>query len=789
MPKRSVLAALALLALAAPAPAPAAAAPAAQPPLDITKLSYQPIGALKPTDTLPAADTGCQDVFQPQRKGEVFNPSGTFNSFDTNVFETLCYPFRGPGDKTDDDPVGNRGSALHGRCGGPYEPTSEDGREYGNLAPLAGTCHNHQREWSRYYAETMREILGDFGVSIRQYRFEVEDPGLTGNTRYGTAINTAAVVPGVDNPDETVIVGAHYDKTNDGPASAWDSQEGHAEMIRMAKLMADYWRATGTRPSATVKFIPWDAEESGTFGSQDYAENNVVPGEEFKVRGYFNTDPCAGGYPSYRFGNPLDRISLGIQLADPAAISGIAASDAARITAFNRRAPELVEQVLDHLDDTVPTLGGARPAFVSAKEPGGSDVGKLGGITISSDRDLLFSSDWRNFEVLGIPFFNPGPSVTGIGQTTDGTPTVGLDQSFDALTTFHTPNDNLQTMFRYTGGDLSGTRYSESWAKGMEFCSHLLTWGMLQHDQGGAQTADRDVVAYYEALPNEAIAGQKVAFDATGSHQLADTGAGRAKVPASELTFTWDFGDGTSGAGQTTEHQYREAGKYVSKLTVRNRRTGQSDVMEVPITVIGSSFKAPVLAPPAAPEDEDGTFDLKWDYTGDRGGQEGFVVEEAPDAATVLDDPATTLERWTAAEPKGGLQPWQLASSDTDKPRGNLRQSDPTSFWTGLSRADSAPLVGPGSGESQLVLKEAVTLPRGTSSLLTFASDLAMDNNDQARVDVAIDTPDGLPTEWETVERIKVSEDTGKYALGPDEAFTKPAAFEQRVVDLSRFAG
>ena len=102
------------------------------------------------------------------------------------------------------------------------------------------------------------------------------------------------------------MIGAHYDKTDDAPAAAWDSQEGHAQMIRVAKLMADYWRK-GTRPAATVKFIPWDGEESGTLGSEDYAQNVIPPGdEEFKVRGYWNTDPCAGGYPAYRFGNPAE---------------------------------------------------------------------------------------------------------------------------------------------------------------------------------------------------------------------------------------------------------------------------------------------------------------------------------------------------------------------------------------------------------------------------------------------------------------------------------------------------
>ena len=70
-------------------------------------------------------------------------------------------------------------------------------------------------------------------------------------------------MPGTGESDESIVIGAHYDKTNDGPAAAWDSQEGHAQMIRVAKLMADYWDAKGARPTATVKFIPWDGRGVG----------------------------------------------------------------------------------------------------------------------------------------------------------------------------------------------------------------------------------------------------------------------------------------------------------------------------------------------------------------------------------------------------------------------------------------------------------------------------------------------------------------------------------------------
>ena len=42
--------------------------------------------------------------------------------------------------------------------------------------------------------------------------------------------------------------------------------------------------------------------QASTRSALDYAENNIVPGQEGNVRGYWNTDPCAGGYPAFHYG-------------------------------------------------------------------------------------------------------------------------------------------------------------------------------------------------------------------------------------------------------------------------------------------------------------------------------------------------------------------------------------------------------------------------------------------------------------------------------------------------------
>ena len=749
-----------------------------QVPPDISQLKYQPIGHFKPGDRLPDANA-FDTAARPLMEGLRFNPSGSYNAFDTNVFEVLALPYRAAGDEFEDDPYGNGGDSEHGRCGG--DPRSDRERP-GDLAEVAGECPNHQLEYVDYYEATMTDILGDFGMTFKRYEFH--NPG-SSNTQSGRAINPAAVVPGAEHPEETVIIGAHYDQTNDGPASAWDSQEGHAQIIRVAKLMADYWEATGSRPAATVKFIPWDGEESGTLGSADYAQNNIVPGREFDVRGYWNTDPCAGGYPAFRFGNPADRVDLGIQLAnirpsdDPLTLDDTMPPPEAeeRFAQFNERARGTVEQVFDALDDELTLAPGAqREVFVSTEEgesnPFGGDIGPGKDVVLGTSRPIVFSSDWRNFETLGIPFFNPGPDITGpSSQLEPGNP--------DALAILHTPLDNMQTLNSYTGGGLDGRAFSEGWIKGMEMCAHLLSWGMLRPDQSGATPVNGDVVAYYEALPNEALEGKPTTFDASGSHQRV------GGAPTTDgLEYSWDFGDGTSGTGRVAEHAYADKGVYESKLTVTNPTTGQADTMTVPITVIGgvAGVAGPRLDPPPA-EDADGSFPLTWQY--ERPDVTAFSVEEGTGIETLLADDAEDMDAWSPEQPTDGVQPWQASDSATPKPRGNQAHGGERSFWTGIATQDQRPFTGPAEGVSSLTSAASFAVPSGRSTVLSYWSDFSNDANDYARVEVAVDDGSGGELEWDTVDSFGGEE----YARGLPTAALPSDEFEHRSVDLSRYAG
>lgn len=724
-----------------------------QPAPDITKMGYAPIGFYSPGDPIPS----------PQTPPTNPNPSGKWVAYDTNVYESLALPSRHPGDTTRNDPPGS-GDPRYGFC-----PAGDP-----SYAPW-GLCTNHQLEYLDYFERAMKEILGDFGVVVHRYPFVSPGSGGRGglfDAAGGQAYNISATVAGADHPDESVLVSGHYDVTDSGPAPAWDSSEGHATVIRVAKIMADSWRATGTRPSATVKFIPWDSEESGTWGSRFYVRDNIPPGEADKVRAYFNMDPCAGAYPAFRHGDPAERVPEVMQLANPAAYDDPAVR--ARVVAFNKRAETIVDEVFDHLDDAIEVAPGVRlPIFVSDAEATATTPSQRREIVTAVGGLAVFSSDYANFAAAGIPIFNLFPDY--FGPHADGTP-----GSPEGATILHTPRDNLTSINALTSADASGETASEGWAKGLEMCAHIEGWYMLQPEMGGAGRVGPEPVAYFEALPNEVIPNQKVRFDASGSYAYANPAA-RTLLEDSRLQYLWDFGDGQTGAGRVVDHAYARVGRYPARLRVHNAATGRSDTMTLPVEVVPSSLTAPVLTPPA-PDDADGAFTLAWDFKGEQKDLSHFSVQETTSLKVLLADDAEgdIGQLWTASAPSDPrVHPWQRSDGALAL-NGNKRHSGLSSYWTGAF--PTAP--SPTGVESVLTLTEPVALPKQGVALLSYWSLFQSEGDDQGRLEVAVEDADlRTEPEWQPVDVL------GGFFTLTDPVGSTQAELRQRRVDLSRYQG
>lgn len=95
-------------------------------------------------------------------------------------------------------------------------------------------------------------------------------------------------------------------------------------------------------------------------------------------------------------------------------------------------------------------------------------------------------------------------------------------------------------------------------------------------------------------LPNLPPTAIITATPVTGSAALsvAFSGTGSTDPDGDPLTFSWNFGDGTTGAGFTVNHVYTLAGTYTAVLTVDDGNGG-SDTAPSAIIVTPSSTLIP----------------------------------------------------------------------------------------------------------------------------------------------------------------------------------------------------
>ncbi len=100
-----------------------------------------------------------------------------------------------------------------------------------------------------------------------------------------------AMLPGKDRPDEWVVRGNHHDGWVFG---AQDPLSGNVAMLSEAKALGALAK-TGWRPSRTIVYASWDAEEPMLLGSTEWAETH---GDELQKKAviYINTDGNGRGF-------------------------------------------------------------------------------------------------------------------------------------------------------------------------------------------------------------------------------------------------------------------------------------------------------------------------------------------------------------------------------------------------------------------------------------------------------------------------------------------------------------
>lgn len=122
--------------------------------------------------------------------------------------------------------------------------------------------------------------------------------------REGSAFNVVAERTGTTNPDEIVVIGAHYDTEIETPG-ADDNASGVAVMLELAQRFAP---SADRQPGRTLRFIAFTNEEGSNsygsiMGSRVSAELSRERGERvvamlsLEMLGYFSDEPGSQSYP------------------------------------------------------------------------------------------------------------------------------------------------------------------------------------------------------------------------------------------------------------------------------------------------------------------------------------------------------------------------------------------------------------------------------------------------------------------------------------------------------------
>jgi hypothetical protein len=379
-----------------------------------------------------------------------------------------------------------------------------------------------------------------------------------------------------------VVIGCHYDGEASSTQSANDDGSGCAIELGVAKALATYWRAHQLYPARTLRFVIFDAEEQGVFGSFHYL-NSTINGDSNNVVAMFNEEQSGIAYPLRYLGqtsNPLLPFyaylsPLGDSQLYPAQ-SQLSAAKQAGITRFRNLMNEAVAPVFAAFQ----ALGYQSLSYYGA---GGTPVSQP---VFSADQtsniqlldDSIGSSDQIAFTLAGLP------DATFVGNATyyDRNPppwSYPYDQ----------PQDTIQLMNVFASGT---TQQSQALTLALALPGMLTTWMLNQPSILGSAAWDHLPIAAVSDI-GAAMPGQPLALDAHASY---DPRAG------SQLSYAWRFGDGTSATGVSVSHTYKSSGTYTLVLKVTSSSGGTRTITKT----IAVSSQPPTYTNPYVNFPQDG---------------------------------------------------------------------------------------------------------------------------------------------------------------------------------------
>jgi hypothetical protein len=425
--------------------------------------------------------------------------------------------------------------------------TTYQAREAGYDNAQSSPNTGHDGFATAWQAEMLRNLNG-FGATARKDSFTLA--GWQGRPATSPAFNIEVSVPGVAHPDQVVVIGCHYDGEASSTQSANDDGSGCAIELAVARALAQYWRAHHLYPARTLRFVIFDAEEQGLYGSFHYI-NSTVNGDQSSIVAMINEEQNGIEYPLRFLGKTSNPLLPTTIFVTPLSSNGLydtgsfTSAQVQSITTFRRMEQGAAPAVfaafralgytsLDYRDDHNAIV--SQPIFTPA------DLSHA-----PQADDSIGSSDQMPFSLRGIP------TATYIGNYSyyDRNPppwSYPYDQ----------PQDTIQLMNIFASGSEAP---SQALKLALALPGMLTTWTLAQPQVLGSTAAPAGPVAAIGDIATTAP-GQQVALTAEGGYDSTHAGAA--------LSYHWNFGDGATASGNSVSHSWAAAGDYPLTLTVND---------------------------------------------------------------------------------------------------------------------------------------------------------------------------------------------------------------------------
>ena len=419
-------------------------------------------------------------------------------------------------------------------------------REAGYDDNLPPTVNGHG-EFADYWTQKMLSLLGNYGARARRDAFSIK--GWQGRPPTTPAFNIEITVPGLVHPEQVVVIGCHYDGMAFSTQSANDDASGCAIELGIAQAMSQFWSKQHVYPARTLRFVIFDAEESGLFGSYHYV-NETTNGDLSNIVAMFNEEQNGINYPLRYLGNASNSLtpyyidmSPLINSALYPEQSKLTAQQRANIVQFRQLMQQAVVASFEkfrELGDQMLTYHGAQnqevwqPIFTPDQLS-----------NIHLEDDTLGASDQMPFTLAGLP------CATLVGNSTYYDPDAPAGSY-----PYDQPDDTIQLMNTFADGRAS---QSQALTLALGLPGMITSWMLSQSSILGQAPGDGKPLAALNSI-GKAQPGQAIHFAADAAYDPAQRNA--------TLNYSWNFGDGSRASGQAVSHTYARSGSYTLSLSV-----------------------------------------------------------------------------------------------------------------------------------------------------------------------------------------------------------------------------